>query len=240
MMKKLGALMMALALTALSLATCLPAMAAGGATLVLNVSYDKNLQFSIYDADIYVDDLFVGTILQGEDKSYEITDLSIGTAHTICFYKTTDHSLHGGTTNQLEFTLDGDSEISCTIHAHWYGVLLTDHSQSGAESSGLPTADACTFSYRIDYEPNLAMAKYPIEMYIDDGLIATLSNGCEGSGSMQLSGGAHTLTFYKQGGHSISESIEFSLTGDASFECSLKSHMSYIEVKGLSTNATLK
>lgn len=235
-MKKAVTSVLNLILALFWLANCAPALAAQQATLVLDIGYRANLRFSIYDADIYLDDTYVGTILQGEHSQFTIDDVETGVKHTLSFYKSLDHSLENGQ-NQYSFTLEGDSRISCSIHAHWYGLRIEDPSMTGAQPEEAVSSGLSAFKYRVRYESNLYFATYDIEMYIDDELVDTLSNGYTESGEVEIANGEHTVSFYKRGAHSIVNSVDISVSEDTVFECSLKSHQNYIDVKNLSTNA---
>lgn len=239
-MKKLISFVMTLVLMSLIVANCAPALPASGTTLTLIVSYDQNAMFSIYDVDIYLDDLYIDTILQGKKMAYTISDVSTNTPHTLYFYKSTDHDMHDADRHMLRFELNGTSEINCNIEAHWYGVVINSHSQTGESTSHAPAYGTSTFAFKITNESNLMMATYPIEVYIDDMKITTVSNGYSNSDTLELENGKHTLYFYKQGGHSICSPLNIVISGDTRFSCHLKAHMNYIEIKDINTNASVQ
>ena len=90
----------------------LPAAADGESMLSMSVNFDENLFFSKYDAEVYLDGVYIATILHGQAYSGSVA-VADG-AHTLTFYRVGHHTIFGSE----QFLVDGDTSFQCTIHAY--------------------------------------------------------------------------------------------------------------------------
>ena len=82
---------------------------AGTHTVTLNVDFEKNLMFSKYDVDVFLDTAKIGTYDHGRDfsVSFQADDGN----HTVWFYDHDDNSKRGS----IEVAVSSDTVISCGI-----------------------------------------------------------------------------------------------------------------------------
>ena len=91
---------------------CEPIAAEERCNLYLDITYGSNIFSNTYDADIYLDDSFVGTVNQGKIFTF-LTETNTG-EHSVIFYKSGDKTVSGHNT----FKITGDSTANFTIQAH--------------------------------------------------------------------------------------------------------------------------
>lgn len=78
---------------------------------------------------------------------------------------------------------------------------------------------------------NLMMAKYDIDLYVDDQKIGTVPNGSVFENTVSFKAGDHVFTVRKNTDSSVKASYSFSLKEDATLECDLKAHTSSIDIE---------
>lgn len=107
-MKKSLRLLLVLVLTACILFSVSVAVAENF-TISLDVEFEKNLMFSKYDVDVFLDSVKVGTYDHGKDFSVTI-QCSEGN-HTIWFYEHNDKSQSGS----IQLNVNSNSRVKCHI-----------------------------------------------------------------------------------------------------------------------------
>ena len=88
----------------------------------------------------------------------------------------------------------------------------------------------CVLFVKVEYESNVLLAKYSIDISLDGEEIATISNGKEYFGSFEVESGEHQLFFEKNGDADNCNDYIFDVDSDCTVYCSLKSHMDHIEI----------
>lgn len=88
---------------------CVSTAFAGGHTVTLTVDFEKNLIFSTYDVEVYLDSSRVGSYKHGENFNVSFT--ADDGDHTIWFYEDGNKSNKGS----IDFKLTSDTSISCHI-----------------------------------------------------------------------------------------------------------------------------
>ena len=88
----------------------------GNTRLKVYIEFKKNALFSVYDVDMYLDDIFIATLPHGKD--YNGTWMVSEGKHLLVFYEA------GGKTKKGTYTLtvEGDTAFSCRIEATRNGV----------------------------------------------------------------------------------------------------------------------
>ncbi len=105
------------------------------------------------------------------------------------------------------------------------------------EPTPTPAKEKCKLSIHINSESNLALAKYSINVYLDDDKLGNIDNGEELLDSKTVKTGTHTLKFEKRGDSSFNKTYTFSVFDDSTVYCSLKSHTYEIEVRDAKVSA---
>ncbi len=82
-------------------------------SLNYEISFVENAHFSKYDVDMYVDDQYVTTLVQGY-KTDDTYSLPFGGTHTITFYKAGGHSVYGAV--QI-YVVKESTYFKCRINA---------------------------------------------------------------------------------------------------------------------------
>lgn len=116
MKKALWALVVAL----VSMVLAIGAIAEDEYALKMNVRFEENWFFSIYDVSMYIDDAFVATYPHGVDFVVDTT-IPVG-KHKIIFAKADDPSYEGS----IDVNVTGEVQIDCYIHCHAGYISITD------------------------------------------------------------------------------------------------------------------
>ena len=96
-----------------------------------------------------------------------------------------------------------------------------------------------------DFEQNLFMATYDIEIYLDDESIGVIEHGKAFTKQIDVEKGRHNFVFYKETDNSVSATKIFDVEQDCTVKCTLHSNTSSIDVKkfnvreGLTGNITV-
>ena len=228
-MKKFAAFITVLALIAALLTTAsaeiIGMSQAQGISLTLAVNYEENVLMAKYDVDVFVDEELAGTIYQGQSFELAVDGLEEG-EHRVMFCKSGAHSING----YVDLQINADSVLKCGLKAHERYIEIQNPQMLRAEDYAF-SPDESVLAYTINYESNIVMAKYDIEVYVDGELVATVSNGKSVAGEIAVEPGVHTVTFCKAGDKSVTGSTTVTVNGYTVFKHSLKSHRDYIEVK---------
>lgn len=101
---------------------------------------------------------------------------------------------------------------------------------ASAPTAAEPTVEMYTLHLDVSYERNLIFAIYDVDVKVDDATVATISQGGELHQEESLERGTHIISFCKQGDESVVASSEVQLDEESFYGCSLKAHMSKIDI----------
>lgn len=112
-------------------------------------------------------------------------------------------------------------------------LLLCSACSSGAGASAESEAakELHTLHLSVDYESNLFLAVYDIDVLVDGESVAIAKQGDVLTQDVSLEAGNHTLRFQEEGHSSVAVETTIKIEGETYYSCSLKSHMSDIELK---------
>ena len=87
-----------------------------------------------------------------------------------------------------------------------------------------------TVHVNVTYDSNLLLAKYDVDMLVDDKVLYTIAQGHGLVRDVELEVGEHTLKFQNKDDSSVSTTFDFTLEEESHYSCTLKAHMSELEV----------
>ena len=87
-----------------------------------------------------------------------------------------------------------------------------------------------TIHVNVAYDSNLLLAKYDVDMLVDDKVLYTITQGHGLVRDVELEVGDHTLRFQDKDDSDISATFAFTLEEESYYSCTLKAHMSELEV----------
>ena len=96
-----------------------------------------------------------------------------------------------------------------------------------------------------DFEQNLFMATYDIEIYLDDKYVGVIEHGKAFTKQIEAEPGQHSFVFYKETDNSVSATKKCDITQDCTVRCTLHSNTGSIDVKkftlreGITGNLTM-
>ncbi len=96
-----------------------------------------------------------------------------------------------------------------------------------------------------DFEQNLFMATYDIEIYLDEKNVGVIEHGKAFTKQIEAEAGQHTFVFYKETDNSVSATKKFEVKEDCTVRCTLHSNTGSIDVKkftlreGITGNLTM-
>lgn len=96
-----------------------------------------------------------------------------------------------------------------------------------------------------DFEQNLFMATYDIEIYLDEKYVDVIEHGKAFTKQIEAEAGQHTFVFYKGTDNNVSATKKFEVKDDCTVRCTLHSNTSSIDVKkftlreGIAGNLTM-
>ena len=82
-----------------------------------------------------------------------------------------------------------------------------------------------------DFEQNLFMATYDIEIYLDEEYVGVIEHGKAFTKQVEAEPGQHTFVFYKETDNSVSATKKCDITQDCTVRCTLHSNTGSIDVK---------
>ncbi len=82
-----------------------------------------------------------------------------------------------------------------------------------------------------DFEQNLFMATYDIEIYLDEEYVGVIEHGKAFTKQIEAEAGQHTFVFYKETDNSVSATKKFEVKEDCTVRCTLHSNTGSIDVK---------
>ena len=103
-------------------------------------------------------------------------------------------------------------------------------SGSGGSTVSEPPKELYALHLDVDYESNLLLAVYDVEVLIDGQAIGEISQGNTLSDEAHIEAGTHTLRFQKKGNSSVSVEKSLKVEGESFYSCTLKAHMAEIEL----------
>ena len=135
-------------------------------------------------------------------------------------------------------------KLTKVISALALAAVMAVSSCGGGSSSSNPAGAAVTYatqksqcSVEIDLNiaENIIMAKYNIDIYIDDDKMGTYSNGTGDHLTGTMEAGSHTLKCVKSGDSSVSGELTFRVSEDGQvFAFGIIAHTDYIEINKIS------
>ena len=88
----------------------------------------------------------------------------------------------------------------------------------------------CQLLLDVNFEQNIVLAKYSINVYLDGEKITMMEHGGYLLETVSTTTGTHTLRFEKRGESDFATDQSIKLDGDSTFVCSIKSHTNSIEL----------
>ena len=225
----------------------------------IKVKCDKNLVFSTYDVEIYVDDTSIGTLDHGEEGSWD-KSITQG-SHTLKICKKGDTSVDG----TKVFTISAESVVECTISTTSTQVKIKDFScltkeaakkaEEEAEkkkqeeeqaklesqqfvSDGTGTTYAVHFS--VSSSKNVLFSKYNVNFYLDGSLIKTVEQGETTEWDQELEGGKHTVRFASADDDSVDGMQAFTVSAESYLSCTLSCSSDKVTIGNFSFQTQLE
>lgn len=179
----------------------------------VKVAYRENLAVNKYDAEIYIDEEYAGSIAQGKEKTISLS-ASAG-QHTIKVIDVTDSTNHSSAT--FTVAASGNS-FSFYIAATWSRIEISQNDSGDSNA-------VFTSAVSVNYRENIAANKYNINVYIDNQLLGEVEQGKTKMFATELSAGSHTIMVQEQGDSKNCESAAFTVKYDGycyAFDCKAK------------------
>lgn len=125
--------------------------------------------------------------------------------------------------------------------------LIPKRSSRTAEKPTTEASAPTTYSVYLDFdfEQNLFMATYDIEIYLDEAYVGVIEHGKAFTKQIEAEVGQHTFVFYKETDNSVSATKKCDITQDCTVRCTLHSNTNSIDVKkftlreGIAGNLTM-
>lgn len=92
----------------------------------------------------------------------------------------------------------------------------------------------------IDFPGNIVFDKYDVNVYVDGGLITSLSHGNGWSGTIRSKEGEHSMVFTKKDDSSVKGTIPYILSEDTEANFSIKTYSNLVEPKVVFYQSKLK
>lgn len=111
--------------------------------------------------------------------------------------------------------------------------LTSSRSSRTAEKPATETPAPTVYSVYLDFdfEQNLFMATYDIEIYLDEEYIGVIEHGKAFTKQIEAKAGSHTFVFYKETDNSVSATKKCEIDQDCTVRCTLHSNTGSIDVK---------
>lgn len=117
------------------------------------------------------------------------------------------------------------------ISFSFLGAKACSSNQSDSKVA-VPQGELIDLHVNVAYESNLIFAKYDVEARIDDSVVGAVSQGGVLAQDAGLEKGRHSIRFFKKGEKKAFAESSFDLEEESYYECSLKAHMSSLDIKG--------
>lgn len=89
----------------------------------------------------------------------------------------------------------------------------------------------------IDYDANILMARYDVDVYINDVKLTRIEHGKTLDTTLLVSSGNCTITFRSAKNQDVSLSTTICVTKDTSYACTLHANLSSLELRNVETDA---
>lgn len=127
-------------------------------------------------------------------------------------------------------TMDTSSKKTDKAKSSKSNAPVTEMTKKASEGATMTQGKECLLMVNIDYEENLILAKYSIDVFLDGTNIATIQNGRNYFGSFHVYTGQHELYFEDAADTDIYKAYPFNIDDSCTAYCSLKSHLDSIEI----------
>ena len=220
---------------------------------------DKNLVFSTYDVEIYVDGTSIATLDHGEEGSWD-KNITQG-SHTLKICKKGDTSVDG----TKVFTISAESVVECTISTTSTQVQIKDFScltkeaakkaeeeaekkkqeeeQAKLESQQF-VSDGTGATYAVHFSvsssKNVLFSKYNVNLYLDGSLIKTVEQGETTEWDQELEGGKHTVRFASADDDSVDGMQAFTVSAESYLSCTLSCSSDKVTIGNFSFQTQLE
>lgn len=220
----------------------------------IKVKCNKNLLFSTYDVQIYVDDALVDTLDHGEEGSWD-KELSEG-SHKIMVCKKGDKSIDG----TKSFSVTADSVLDCTVTTHSAQVEFKEFScrtqkeidKEAAEAEKKQQEEAQAKLEAQQYVPDGTGATYKVQfavsgwintlflkarsinVYLDGSQVKAVADNESVEWEQDLGGGKHILRFASAEDDSVDVMQSFTVADISYLSCKASLGLGGIEIKDYS------
>ncbi len=217
----------------------------------IKVKCNKNLLFSTYDVQVYIDDSLVGTVDHGDECSWD-KELTEG-SHQIKVCKKGDKDIDGTKT----FEVTAETILECTVSTSSSQVEFKEFScqtkeeieRAAAEAekkrqeeaqAKLETqqyvSDGTGATYKVQFSISgwintLFLKARSINIYLDGSQVKTVADGETTEWEQDLGGGQHTLRFASADDDSVDVMQAFTVADISYLNCKASLGLSGVEVE---------
>lgn len=82
----------------------------------------------------------------------------------------------------------------------------------------------------IDFDENAMFSTYDVEMYLDDTFVEKMAHGKNYDGTLEVSPGEHTVSFFKAGSTKVKGTCDFEITEPSTFSCNIHANSDKVTV----------
>ena len=102
---------------------------------------------------------------------------------------------------------------------------------AGKQETEAPAPTTYSVYLDFDFEQNLFLATYNIEIYLDEAYVGVIEHGKAFTKQIEAEAGQHSFVFYKETDNSLSATKKFEVKEDCTVRCTLHSNTNSIDVK---------
>ncbi len=217
----------------------------------IKVKCNKNLLFSTYDVQVYIDDSLVGTVDHGDECSWD-KELTEG-SHQIKVCKKGDKDIDGTKT----FEVTAETILECTVSTSSSQVEFKEFSCQTKEEIERAAAEAekkrqeeaqakleaqqyvsdgTGATYKVQFSISgwintLFLKARSINIYLDGSQVKTVADGETTEWEQDLGGGQHTLRFASADDDSVDVMQTFTVADISYLSCKASLGLSGVEVE---------
>ena len=209
--------------------------------LDLDIAFERNEYYSMYNVKMSIDNRDIATINHGEPFRGSLK-VAPG-RHTIVFQNEWNEKITG----TVMVTVNEPTRFECIIHAEKDQVRI-----NGKRTTAISVNDPCPgmefvkyvngdeYLYlNIDFKRNMWLSDYDAEVWLDGVYVTSIPHGNEYEGFLMVSEGSHVLCFYKIG----EESTDWAKYGETviavydktAYYCTIEATKKDIKVTGEQT-----
>ena len=212
--------------------------------LKLKVAFEGDDMSDQRSIDVFVDDDNFGNVVQGNVFEKDI-DLEEG-SHLITFYKSENYDIYRST----EINMDSDKAFSCSVESHEEDLEIKDqleeqiskepfveniNEQDKTEEPVEEQSPDNDLILTVDYESNLFLNKYDVDIYANDQKIGSVSQGDKFNKTVTLKAGQYSLVFCKKGDKKVYGKASVDMSEGQIYSCSIVAHRKEIEISKVKT-----